>query len=170
MSNLNISTEPVINNPALKKLFRDVYITSDNEKQSPDAVAKINHIGNNKSKIFIGVCDNENGILNEDERLLLQKILAAVKLNEDDVFIASLNDIQPVPFNSLISQNKFDKLLFFGIEPKQLNWHIEVLLYQKMNFMEKDILFAESLTVLKANEISKKKLWGQLQSIFSIKK
>ncbi len=170
MSNLNISTEPITNNPVLKKLFREVYITNGSEKQSPDAVAKINHIGNNKSKIFIGISGADNGSLNNDERSLLQKILSAVKLSEDDVFIANLNDIQQVSFNSFISQNKFDKLLFFGIEPKQLDWHIEVLPYQKTYFMEKDVLFAESLSVLKANEASKKKLWVQLQTIFSIKK
>lgn len=170
MSNLNISTEPITDNPALKKLFKEVYITSDSEKQLPDDVAKLNHIGNNKSKIFIGVCDDENGSLNSDERLLLQKILAAVKLSEDDVLIATLRDIKRVSFNGFISQNKFDKLLFFGIEPKQLGWHIEVLPYQKAHFMEKDTLFAESLATIKVNETAKKKLWGQLQTIFPIKK
>src|SRR5580698_1850298 len=99
MSNLTISTEPVDNNPVLKKLFKKVYVTSGSEKQTTDDVAKVNHIGNNKRNIFIGTSEPGNKDMTNEERSFLQKILAAVKLSEEDVFIASARAIEQVPFN-----------------------------------------------------------------------
>jgi hypothetical protein len=169
MSNLTIVTEPTENNQVLKKLFREVYIGNDHEMQTPDDVAKVRHFGNNGRKIFIGVTSNDGEILKPADRTLLQKILAAVKLSEDDVFIASINDILPASFNNFIEGNAFDKLFFFGVEPIQFNWHLDIVQYQRTFFSDKELLFAESLSVLSTNDLAKKKLWMQLQLIFNLK-
>jgi hypothetical protein len=169
MSNLTIVTRPFEYDNVIKELFKEIYINDGNEKYTPDDFAKVNHFGNNNSKIFIGVTNDTSAILNNAERGLLQKILGAVKLTEDDVFITSLNNIQPGLFNNFISHNNFNKLFFFGIIPEQLGWHIEMKHYQRMSFMEKELLFAESLSVISVNEAAKKKLWVQLQLIFNIK-
>lgn len=166
MSNLYFSAETV-SIETIRKLFKEVYVTNIDEKTID--IINVKHIGSNKSKIFIAVMGSDKDIISGDERTLLQKILAAVKLSEEDVFIAALNATEPIAFNNFISLNKFEKLFFFGITPAQLGWHIEMLPYQKMRFMEKDILFVESLDVIKTNEQSKKKLWAQLQTIFSLK-
>jgi hypothetical protein len=169
MGNSIVITEPVENSQVLKKLFKEIYINRDNEKTIPDDFAKVNHFGNNCRKIFIGVPGEDDCIIKDNERALLQKILAAIKLTEGDVFIVSIKEIDPGSFNRLIGNDRFDKLLFFGVTPLQVGWYIDVQLYVRTYFMEKEILFAESLPVLSANESAKKKLWGQLQALFNIK-
>lgn len=169
MSNLTIVTGSVENDQVIKKLFREVYYSANHEIPTHDEFAKVKHFGNNGRKIFIGVFGYNDNILESPERTLLQKILAAIKLSEDDVFIASINNILPASFTSFIQAHGFEKLLFFGVQPKQLGWHLEVMPYFRTYFMEKEMLFAEPLSVLNTDDSAKKKLWQELQQIFNLK-
>ncbi|TNE55865.1 MAG: hypothetical protein EP344_13050 [Bacteroidetes bacterium] len=97
----------------------------------------------------------------------LEKILAAAGLNlEKDTLFAEIPEQKPFSFLSVIREKQAERVLVFGVPPKQLGLQTNTRLYQPFSFYGVSFLFADALSVLAQNKTLKSQLWQALQLMF----
>ena len=93
--------------------------------------------------------------IGSDERILLQKILAAIQLNINGVRIVQEHQLD----RNLISKSQ--RLISFGWNPENKT------LYEQQPFGDGQIVCSESLDLLIKNDDAKKRLWQGLKKLFA---
>jgi len=118
--------------------------------------------GNNKASILI-IVDHQIDNLETEDNILMLKILGAVNLSIEKVFIISKPQI---PLNILWRFLEVNACLVFGVEAQTMGLHINIENYQPTNFNSKIILFSDAIDDLQKHPEKKKLLWNALQAIF----
>lgn len=102
----------------------------------------------------------------DTELAFLHKILGAVPLDvqqECMIFVQTGN----LCYKDLVAQaTNLETLLVFGRSPRDLGMHLRLPLYQLSLFQGIQLLFADSLATIAANQqAEKQKLWKQVQQL-----
>ncbi len=121
--------------------------------------------GNNKKKLLILITKED---AEEDKAMTtLKAILNAIKYDmEEDCALLPIDSKESIVFQKL-PLDACHHIISFGISPKQMGLQIQHHNYTTLKILEKELLFADTLSVI-TNDVSKKKLlWAALQSIFS---
>lgn len=101
------------------------------------------------------------------ERQMLGKMLAALKLNWEDV--ALISGQPESTFHHLRGSSMcFNKMIAFGFTPATLGMNIAADNYRLLNFQDTQIIFSESLSILSQNlNSSKDRLWKAVKEMFA---
>lgn len=120
--------------------------------------------GLNKKNVLVIVSHSIDDLTSTDNALVLN-ILKALKLNLDDVALVEFNN-QPIKY--LWRVFKTEKCLIFGLNPKQLNLHINSPVYKILQISSKEVLFSHSAQMLNNHKKNKELLWRTLQRMFTL--
>jgi len=123
---------------------------------------QLERVGNENAEVLLVVSHNIAD-LNSPENVLLIKILEAVGLTMEKVFIVRKPNIN---LNILWRYLSNSKCLFFGINPLKMGLYINVDAYVPTVFDNKVLLLSHSINALQKHPEKKKLLWKALQNIF----
>ncbi len=120
--------------------------------------------GSNNGLVFIGMeAENEP----EARTAFLKKILAALKLELDrDTIYTTLEMGEPASFCQLLKKKGIEKMVVFGLSPRQFGLAFEAKLYEPIAFYGCKFLFSEKLSLIETDQERKAKLWAALKSMF----
>lgn len=108
-------------------------------------------------------------IRNTDEQHLefLSKILSAIKYDmTKDVVLIAVNPDAAIHLIQLTKTYDVFNILLFGIKPKDVGLYGQIPNYYPISINEKQILVADALAQIAANQSKKKDLWTALQRMF----
>jgi len=99
---------------------------------------------------------------------LLSKILAAIKIDlSKDVCLVKKEDLHTsLNILKVIKDLGINKVLSFGLKPKELNLNFSSKFYKPVYSGELSFLFVDSLSILNKDSARKKALWDNLQNLF----
>lgn len=104
--------------------------------------------------------------LSEEERQMLGKMLAALKLSWEDVTLIPAQS--GISFRDLKRSMHFKKLIAFGFTPTSFGLNITAQNYSLLNFQDAQIVFSESLSTVNQNQNnSKNRLWKAVKQMFA---
>ena len=128
----------------------------------PDSTDQVEKLLDNDSAVFHVFVQVEDW--NEENKDLLYKILAAIKLDiEKEVRIYGLRQKESAHIGPLLDFKAKHRFLAFGLNADRMGLQMKTIPYQIMTVRDLKILFSHTLTQLQGNVEFKKKLWGLLQ-------
>jgi hypothetical protein len=122
------------------------------------------YLGDNNKSILIMVNEVEADILKKDDLLALNKMLAARKLEQKDVAILNIQKNTHLSFKELKDFFGFNKLLLFGINPKDLNIS-GIVANQICEFLNTPILGTWHIKQMQADEKKKLTFWTEMKKL-----
>lgn len=129
-----------------------------------------NILGSGNRKILILLQINKEEVILPQEFDLLNKILMALKLNAEDVWIANINQWSGNTIGQWKNALPFEKLILFGVDDKHLFNQISFPQFYVLPFMDFKLLTAPSLSFMldEKNKKAKTDLWNALKNWFAI--
>lgn len=124
---------------------------------------------NKKQALVINQLDDAQEVYAE-HMLFLEKILGAVNLDMDDIALINIPAGKSCRFVQLKNELEFNSLIAFGVMPERLSLSINYKKYHGFNFLETNILIADSLMELMPDKKNKALLWNELKKMFDIAK
>jgi len=103
----------------------------------------------------------------KDNMQLLQDIILAIQLNQEEYEIIAFSYNQVPDINTLFNSKTSINAVFFGIDPKSSELIFEVNEFQVLNFRSKKIIFSSQLSALKLDKNLKMALWKSLKLMFA---
>ena len=126
-----------------------------------------NYLGENNKYILILIDQPlESEMIASKDLLLLEKTLAALKLELRDVAIVNLQQCEELHFKSLKEFFSCNKVLGFGIELAKIGIEKEVAINTVFRIEDCPFLLASSLEELSNNQAQKVIWWSAMKSIF----
>lgn len=126
-----------------------------------------NYLGENNKYILILIDQPlKNEIIAAKDLLLLEKTLAALKLELRDVAIVNLQQCEELHFKSLKEFFSCNKVLGFGIELAKIGIEKEVAINTAFRIEDCPFLLASALEELSNNQAQKVIWWSAMKSIF----
>ena len=134
--------------------------------QTPTSV-HYNYLGENNKYILILINQPlKTEIIRATDLLLLEKTLAALKLELRDVAIVNLQQCESLHFKSLKEFFSCNKVIGFGIELAKIGIEKEVPINTVFRIEDCPFLLASSLEELSSNQAQKVIWWSAMKSIF----
>ncbi len=133
------------------------------EPEAPVYVTPLPTIGDNLKHCIVLV-DSENELLEEPLKVLLYKIMGAVKRNAEDILIANCRNAKSDQIEALLANNNHRHLLAFGTDV--LVQMKENSLYEIKKEGAVSMLKSDPLVEIQQNVDKKKALWKALQEMF----
>lgn len=121
------------------------------------------YIGDNNKSVLVMVNETDFNILNNADMLALNKLLAARKLEQKDVAILNIQKNTHLNFIQLKDFFGFNKLLLFGINPKDLGI-TGIVANQICNYESVPILGTWHLKQMQLDEKKKLIFWTQFKT------
>ena len=144
----------------MNNLFYDFEIYRSPDTNIPPEYLR----GDNEKKLLI-VIKNEDD--SEENISLLTKILYAVKLNlKQDVLLLSNPKEKIFGINKMMQNGVVNKILIFGINPKEMGLSISTQMYQVFTISAQQVLIAHPIDQIRQKQDLKKALWSALQKFF----
>lgn len=138
-------------------------------RSTEQALKTVNYdyLGENNKYILI-LIDHplKSEIISAKDLLLLEKTLAALKLELRDVAIVNLQQCEELHFKSLKEFFSCNKVIGFGIELAKIGIEKEVPINTVFRIEECPFLLASSLEELSSNQAQKVIWWSAMKSIF----
>jgi hypothetical protein len=126
-----------------------------------------NYLGENNKYILILIDQPlKSEIIAAKDLLLLEKTLAALKLELRDVAIVNLQQCEELHFKSLKEFFSCNKVLGFGIELAKIGIEKEVAINTVFRIEDCPFLLASALEELSNNQAQKVIWWSAMKSIF----
>jgi hypothetical protein len=126
-----------------------------------------NYLGENNKYILILIDQPlKREIIAAKDLLLLEKTLAALKLELRDVAIVNLQQCEELHFKSLKDFFSCNKVLGFGIELAKIGIEKEVAINTVFRIEDCPFLLASALEELSNNQAQKVIWWSAMKSIF----
>lgn len=122
------------------------------------------YVGENNKSILILVNETDFEILNNADMLALNKLLGARKLEQKDVAILNIQKNNYLNFKQLKEFFGFNKLLLFGINPKDLAIS-GIVANQICHFEGVPILGTWHLKIMLLDEKKKLTFWAELKKL-----
>jgi hypothetical protein len=138
-------------------------------RSTEQALKTVNYdyIGENNKYILILIDQPlKSEIISAKDLLLLEKTLAALKLELRDVAIVNLQQCEELHFKSLKEFFSCNKVIGFGIELAKIGIEKEVPINTVFRIEECPFLLASSLEELSTNQAQKVIWWSAMKSIF----
>jgi hypothetical protein len=138
-------------------------------RSTEQALKTVNYdyIGENNKYILILIDQPlKSEIISAKDLLLLEKTLAALKLELRDVAIVNLQQCEELHFKSLKEFFSCNKVIGFGIELAKIGIEKEVPINTVFRIEECPFLLASSLEELSSNQAQKVIWWSAMKSIF----
>jgi hypothetical protein len=121
----------------------------------------------NQSQSFTTLVVYESDERQEDLDTFLTNILAAAKLDlSKDVCILKTTTETAFSFIRLKTKVPIEKVIIFGISPKNIGINLDLKLYKPMVFQNSIFLLADKLTLIHSDVNKKRELWNCLQEIY----
>ena len=118
-----------------------------------------------------GACKNQllivarSADLTAESRKTLSQILNAIKYNLEDSCMLALADDQSISINSYIHQYDIQKVISFGVSPKDIGLQINVGAYRLIEMEALKLVFSHKISDLNADKQKKIKLWNTIQTL-----
>jgi hypothetical protein len=125
-------------------------------------------LGNNQKNILIVVKYPDADQLPDDELNFLKGILAACKLNMDDIALINLATHPDAAYKELTTAFKSRVVILFDLEPAAFGLPMNFPHYQIQAFAKNSFLYSPSLAELQNDKLQKSKLWVSLKRLFNI--
>ncbi len=122
------------------------------------------YIGDNNKSILILVNETDFDILNNADMLALNKLLSARKLEQKDVAILNIQKNAHLNFTHLKTFFGFNKLLLFGINPKDLEI-TGIVANQICTFEGIPTLGTWHLKIMQLDEKKKLTFWAEFKKL-----
>ena len=138
-------------------------------RSTEQALKTVNYdyLGENNKYILILIDQPlKSEIISAKDLLLLEKTLAALKLELRDVAIVNLQQCEELHFKSLKEFFSCNKVIGFGIELAKIGIEKEVPINTVFRIEECPFLLASSLEELSSNQAQKVIWWSAMKSIF----
>jgi len=138
-------------------------------RSTEQALKTVNYdyLGENNKYILILIDQPlKSEIISAKDLLLLEKTLAALKLELRDVAIVNLQQCEELHFKSLKEFFSCNKVIGFGIELAKIGIEKEVPINTVFRIEECPFLLASSLEELSTNQAQKVIWWSAMKSIF----
>ncbi len=147
----------------LQKLYPHVLYNFAKEESNPGSM----FVGKYEKHIAIYVYESGFPVVSDGDMDFLQKVLAACKLNIDDVII--INTAQPeINAAELLKKLKPKFTILFGVALEKLELPMIFPQYQVQYFDGCKYLHVPQLTQLTKDNEQKKLLWQSLKRMFDI--
>ena len=132
---------------------------------SIDAIEQLSNSTSNSFKVMVVLEAEEEEVLLDG---LLTKILAAINidLSKDVCLVKTPERSHSINILNAVKDLKIDKVISFGVQPKDLTLNFEATLYKPFLVGHLTFLFADNLATLEKDANRKKALWVNLQQIF----
>ena len=132
---------------------------------SIEAIDQVSNTASNSFKVMVVLEAQEDKVLLDR---LLKKILAAINIDlaKDVCLLKAPEHSQSLNIINTIKDLKIEKVICFGVQPKDLTLNFATSLYKPMTIGELTFLFADTLSTLDKDANRKKALWVNLQQIF----
>lgn len=125
----------------------------------------IQFAGENRNGLLF-LCRSSASELPEAERVMLEKMLGALKMKLDETALIVADAVQP--FSSLKKHILFKNIVVFGFSPEQLGLNINASYYRLIRFSDTQILFSEELAALSENkDKAKDRFWKAMKEMFT---
>jgi len=163
-----IANEPTLEKQAItaEPSVASAKATTISSDQTP-SILNYNYLGENNKYILILIDQPlKNEIIAAKDLLLLEKTLAALKLELRDVAIVNLQQCEELHFKSLKEFFSCNKVLGFGIELAKIGIEKEVAINTVFRIEDCPFLLASSLEELSNNQAQKVIWWSAMKSIF----
>ena len=129
--------------------------------------AHYNYLGENNKYILILIDQPlKTEIIAPKDLLLLEKTLAALKLELRDVAIVNLQQCESLHFESLKEFFSCNKVIGFGIELAKIGIEKDIAINTVFRIADCPFLLASSLEELSSNQAQKVIWWSAMKSIF----
>ena len=138
-------------------------------RSTEQALKTVNYdyLGENNKYILILIDQPlKSEIISAKDLLLLEKTLAALKLELRDVAIVNLQQCEELHFKSLKEFFSCNKVIGFGIELAKIGIEKEVPINTVFRIEECPFLLASSLEELSGNQAQKVVWWSAMKSVF----
>ncbi len=135
------------------------------EPAAPVYVKPLPTAGNNLKHCIILV-DSPEELLEEPFKVLLYKIIGAVKRNPEDILLANCRDAGKDQIEALLANNNHKHLLAFGTDVLTELTGIQPYTIHKPEYVA--MLKADSLSEIASDVDKKKALWKALQVMFTL--
>jgi DNA polymerase III psi subunit len=154
----------------LQSLYAKSLVELKTSAHSAEAVigSSLNILGRNLKRIVIVVRNVDVAFLQDDELNFLLGILAACKLNMDDVCILNMVKNPAADYHIIGSELSADKIILFDVDPAEIKLPLSFPYFQVQRYNGQTYLSSPSLTDLQHDKAEKTKLWNCLKQIFSI--
>jgi hypothetical protein len=141
-------------------------VTMISSDQTPSSL-HYDYLGENNKYILILIDQPlKSEIISAKDLLLLEKTLAALKLELRDVAIVNLQQCEELHFKSLKEFFSCNKVIGFGIELAKIGIEKEVPINTVFRIEECPFLLASSLEELSGNQAQKVVWWSAMKSVF----
>lgn len=132
---------------------------------SLSASDQIDSISSNSFKVMVVLEAKEDNDLLDG---LLKKILSAINidLSKDVCLVKAPDQIHHLNILKSIKDLGINKVLCFGLQPKDLTLNFSTTYYKPMHVGDLTFLFSDALSILNQDPARKKALWVNLQEIF----
>jgi DNA polymerase III psi subunit len=104
--------------------------------------------------------------ISEANKVFLEKILNAVKLNLEKVDLITQNQLKTQSFLTISENKTYSRILSFGVPLSSINLSIMLSPYQPQKIDNIWFLMAENLVVVESDVVHKRSLWECLQKMF----
>ena len=166
MSLDNIQLPPVTITGLYRKSLIELKSAQPTEVDAP--TTSINILGKNAKGVLI-IVNNEEALYLPDEELnFLLGVLAACKLNMDDVGIINLKKNTGLDYKNIAAELKAEKVFLFGTDANEIKLPLSFPYYQIQKYNNQVYLSASALGTLQNDKAEKTKLWNCLKEIFSV--
>lgn len=140
--------------------------------ESKNLINQISFLGNNEKKIVIIVNEADGVHISDNNLILLEKLLAACKLNLNDVAIVNMAK-QSIVYNELMKELQPQILLLLGINLTSIQLPLVFPMHKIQAYNNCKMLLSTSIERMQqttklevVNE--KKELWGLLKILFGL--
>lgn len=105
--------------------------------------------------------------LNPENKAKLDQILMAIKYDPDqNITVVTTGENDHISISKMIGKTSAKDVLVFGLTPAQMSLNIKVNKYEWAQFENAQILFSDSLEILKDSKELKNQLWASLKNYF----
>lgn len=141
----------VVNNPFIRYKIYSTPTPADPERFQPGP----------KNRILCLISKN-----NGADKPFLQKVLAAARIDDQQVAIVEVSDKDAILVSSQPWFDQIDYLMCFGVPVGRLGLQIPKQMYQCLKFREVGIMQFPALSSIKDDKVEKQKLWHVMKNEF----
>ncbi len=159
-----MADEAQIDNGAITKLFEgnDLYIVKQGNAADEFPIEGSNTNG-------VAIVYSSNASMPAEDREQLNKILAALKLDPAAVGMVNIANVAPPVFTNIVKRLNCKYMLVFGATPVDLGMLVAAKRYVELPMQGVQVLFSDSIELLRQDAKRKRYLWDCLQVTFGLK-
>ncbi len=156
------------------RLLQDMYrrslviLDSDDVKHAPIIKPVFTFLGKNERSILLIVDVSGYPFLPDQDLSFLLGVLDACKITMADVALINKHNSPTLSYESIMQVFNPIKILFFGVQPADLEFPLQFPEYKLQNYNNQVYLSAPHLELISSQKDQKVLLWNCLRNLFEI--